>query len=107
MDLVLRYSNQADGAGPIADVMQRVGTGDRTSYGTLPPPSSPRRQPPQSDRLSDEQLRVIFACYRDGVGPRELATRHGVTERTIKYLLKKHGLPQQRPSRKVVPGGRA
>jgi len=43
-------------------------------------------------------VRTIFACYRDGIGPRELARRHGVTERAGKYLLKKHGL-QANPGR--------
>jgi hypothetical protein len=46
-------------------------------------------RPAQTHGLGDDQVRDIFACYRNGTGPRGLARRHGVTERAVKYLLKK------------------
>ena len=96
VDLVLRYSNQGDRVRPMADVMRRISAGEDAGYGTVPAPSAPRREPSQTHDLSDAQVAAIFACYRQGTGPRELAGRYGVTERAIKYLLKKHGVQRLR-----------
>jgi hypothetical protein len=96
VDLVLRYSNQGDRVRPIADVMRRISSGDDAGYGTVPAPTGPRRQPAQTHDLSDTQVAAIFASYCRGVGPRQLARQYDVTERAIKYLLKKHGVQRVR-----------
>ena len=106
VDLVLRYSNQDNRIAPLADVVQRVSDGEQVSYGTVPPTPEPRRPPAQTHSLSDEQVAAVFACYRSGTGPRELAGRYGVTERAIKYLLKKHGVQRTRSSWEVIGGRR-
>jgi DNA-binding transcriptional regulator LsrR (DeoR family) len=60
------------------------------------PPAKPRPPEPQTHRLTDEQVRTIFVCYRDGVGQRELAKRFGINERAVNYLLAKHGVQRRR-----------
>lgn len=55
-------------------------------------------------KFSAEQTAAIFACYRAGIGPRELSRRYGVTERTIKYLLQKHGVQRRRLCGEVTEG---
>lgn len=107
MDLVLRYANQTDLAAPVADVMRRIGAREDEPYGSLPIAThEPRQAPAQTHRLTDADTNAIFACYRDGIGPRELASRFGITERAIKYLLKKHGVQRTR-SGSALLGGRS
>jgi hypothetical protein len=55
-------------------------------------------------KFSAEQTAAIFACYRAGIGPRELSRRYGVTERTIKYLLQKYGVQRRRLREEVTEG---
>ena len=112
MDVLLSYSNRADRVDALADVMARVQAAQETET------AAPAPVPPASDRpaaqthslaaqthgLADDQVRTIFACYRAGVGPRELAGRYGVTERAIKYLLKKHGVQRVRGGGELLGG---
>jgi hypothetical protein len=99
VDLVLSYSNHADLLSPLTDVLERINAGDSTAYpGVLgrPQRAAPSSPAPQTHVLTDDQLSAIFWLLSPGVGPRELSRRYGVTERAIKYLLKKHGVQRQR-----------
>jgi hypothetical protein len=99
VDLVLAYSNHADLLSPLSDVLERISAGDATAYPGVvgnPQRAAAASPAPQTHTLTDDQLGAIFAGYRQGVGPRELSRRYGVTERAIKYVLKKHGVQRQR-----------
>lgn len=95
MDVLLAYSNRPDRLAAVADVLGRIRSGDERA------PEEPAAvpadiRPAQTHGLSEDQVQDIFACYRAGTGPRELASRHRITERAIKYVLKKHGVQRQR-----------
>jgi hypothetical protein len=87
VELLVRYSNREEFFGPLSDVLDRIREGDQSPYGNLPK-APPKRASAQIDGLTDAQVETIFACYRTGTGPRELAQRHGVTERALRYLLR-------------------
>lgn len=42
--------------------------------------------------IQDDQIGVVIAEYRDGAHTTALAARYGVTQPTISYLLRKHGV---------------
>ncbi len=105
VDVLIAYSNRPELADTVADVLDRIRSGEECA--PEEPPAGPIKvRLPQTHTLSDDQVQAIFLCYRAGTGPRELAGRYGVTERTIKYLLKKHGVQQQRAAWRVVTEGR-
>ena len=105
MEVLLRYSNHPGRLEAVADVLARVQSGEERAPEGLPAEPAPTRTP-QTHLLSDDQAQAIFLCYRAGTGPRELARRHGLTERAVKYLLKKHGVQQQRSTWRAVTEGR-
>jgi len=100
---VLRYSNRDDLVRPLSLVLERIAVDDSEDVGTVPDDYVPRRPIAQTHQLTDEQRQTIFADYQRGIGPRELSRRFGVTERAIKYLVKKYGV---RPERQGVIGFR-
>jgi hypothetical protein len=105
VDLLLRYADQDRVVRAMCRVIDRIEIGDTADAGNVPDEPMPSRRPPaQTHQLTEAEQQTIFAEYRRGVGPRELSTRYGVTERAIKYLVKKHGV---RPEAKAVIGGRA
>lgn len=106
MDVLLSYSNRSDRLDVLADVMARIAALGDDEPTADPAPAPVVRPPAQTHDLGDDQVRDIFACYRRGTGPRELARRHGVTERAVKYLLKKHGVQRVRAGG-VLLGGQA
>jgi hypothetical protein len=89
---------------PLSLVLERIAEGDDAEdVGTIPDDYVPHRPIAQTHQLTDEQRRTIFADYQRGIGPRELARLFGLTERAIKYLVKKHGLRPE-PRTKVIGG---
>ena len=106
VDVLLSYSNRPELTDALERVLTRIRSGEECAT-EQPATDPPIICQPQTRALSDEQVQGIFRCYRAGTGPRELAKRYDVTERAIKYLLKKHGIPQQRTAWKVVTEGRS
>lgn len=92
MDNVLRYSNRDDLVKPLSVILERIAVSDPQDVGTVPDDSQPRRPVPQTHQLTESQQQDIFAAYRQGAGPRALAQHYAVTERAIKYLVKKHDI---------------
>jgi DNA-binding CsgD family transcriptional regulator len=80
----------------VSDVLERIRSGKESATEQPPPARPARTHVAQTHRLTDQQTQEIFACYRAGTRPRELANRYDITERAIKYLLRKHGPPRQR-----------
>jgi len=102
-DNVLRYSNRDDLVKPLSVILDRIAIGDTQDVGTVPDDYEPRRPVAQTHQLTELQQQDIFAAYRHGVGPRALAGHYGVTERAIKYLVKKHGI-QRAPQVRAIEG---
>lgn len=102
MEHLVHYSNRPELLQRLRDVLKRIAENDQTDYGGIKP-AAPRQEPCQTQQLSQGQAETIFACYRDGTGPRELSKRFGITERAIKYLLKKYGVQRRRGE--AVEGG--
>jgi hypothetical protein len=48
------------------------------------------------DRFSLEDLRVMIDLYRSGTTAREVAEKYGVSLRSIKRLLRQHGVRRER-----------
>jgi hypothetical protein len=92
VDNVLRYSNRDDLVEPLSVILERIAIGDSEDVGTVPDDYEPRRPIAQTHQLTELQRQAIFTAYRQGVGPRAIAEHYGVTERAIKYLVKKHGI---------------
>lgn len=48
------------------------------------------------DRFSLEDLRIMIDLYRSGTTAREVAEKYGVSLRSIKRLLRQHGVQRER-----------
>jgi DNA-directed RNA polymerase specialized sigma24 family protein len=101
VDDILRYSNHNALVSALSDVVERLANDEDRPHDVdnVPHDLTPRRPAPQINRLAPEQRASIIASYTSGIGPRALAEQFDVTERAIKYLVKKHGI------RRDLPGG--
>ena len=74
------------------DVLRRIKSGDREDEPGVASQGTGRRR--LSDRLSDTDICVIIAQFRDGVPKHRLATTYGMSLSTMKRLLRAHGAGQ-------------
>lgn len=88
-----RYSNRPDlleqlrkVAAILADSRQDDGTGAKVAAKCVV------RSRRLRDRFSLEDLRVMIDLYRSGTTAREVAEKYGVSLRSIKRLLRQHGV---------------
>jgi DNA-binding NtrC family response regulator len=51
------------------------------------------------DRLSSDELQAMIDLYRSGTTAKQVAEKFGVSLRSVKRLLRKHGVRRERPAR--------
>jgi DNA-binding NarL/FixJ family response regulator len=97
VELLTRYSNRSDLLKPLLDVLQRIKANDQTDepgIGVCTPTEPGRRI---QDRMTDQQVMEIIDCYRSGLTRKEVAAKFDVPERTVKYIMRKHGVRKRKP----------
>ncbi len=65
MAVLFRYSNHPELADTAADVLERLRS-DKEATADPPPAEAPPIRQAWTHRLSEEQVQVIFRCYRTG-----------------------------------------
>lgn len=97
VELLTRYSNRSDLLKPLLGVLQRIKVNDQTDEPGIDvyTPSVPSRR--IQDRMTDQQVMEIIDCYRSGLTRREVAAKFDVPERTVKWIMRKHGVRKRKP----------
>lgn len=99
VDLVRAYSKRTDLS---EELVRTIRSLDRAlSASALSGPASvystgrSQRNWRVSDRVSDSEASMIVMTFNRGVSKRELAERYGISESSVKRLLRRHRLQQQ------------
>jgi DNA-binding NarL/FixJ family response regulator len=97
VELLTRYSNRSDLLKPLLDVLRRIKDNDQTDEPGIDvyTPTGPGRL--IQDRMTDQQVMEIIDCYRSGLTRKEVAAKFDVPERTIKWIMRKHGVRKRKP----------
>jgi len=94
-----RYSNRPDlleHLRKVAVILADVGQGD--GVGAVVTTESVARSRHLGDRFSREDLEAMINLYRSGTTARRVAEEFGVSPRSVKRLLHKHGVRRERPT---------
>jgi hypothetical protein len=112
VDLIQAYSNRRDLADSLVSAVQQL---RRAQAETGEPPFSVRsaRSPSQwqvGDRLSEADTERLITAFAAGTSKRKLAERYGISERSVKRLIRQHGaskpsngLPLSLPAKRGRP----
>lgn len=93
MDLATAYSNRPDLASSLVKTLERLKRAQaRTDDAPVSVRSTGRseRQWRVTDRLSDADVRTLVAAAEAGTPKWQLAERYGVSESSVKRLVRKH-----------------
>lgn len=85
MDLLVRYSNHEDELRRVAGVLRRIDQGDHDNEPGLAIAAS---QPRGLAKLNDGDVRNLVASFRAGKTKKALAERYGISESSVKRLMR-------------------
>ncbi len=94
VELLSRYSNQPDIAKPLVKLMQLVATEPAADTDPSPLVLADSSRPPAlpfAARLSAEDVQTMIKSYLAGRTIVEMGAQYGVSESTIKRLLRQYG----------------
>jgi hypothetical protein len=96
VDLIEPYSNRQDLADLLGSAVQQL---RKAQAATGEPAFSVRsaqnpRQWRVGDRLSDADAARLIAAFAAGTPKRKLAERYGISESSVKRLIRQHGRPR-------------
>jgi hypothetical protein len=86
LDLLVRYSNHDDALRRVTGVLRRVEQDDQADEAGLPF-AGPR--PRGLATLSGDDVRQLVSSFRAGTAKRVLAERYGISESSVKRLLRR------------------
>jgi hypothetical protein len=89
VELLRRYSNRPELAGPMIDVLRRIEEGDKTDVPDVESRNRGGRWPPLEERLGKGGLAQLVADRRAGARLRDLVEKYGICESTVKRVLKR------------------
>lgn len=100
VDLLSRYSNHEAELGTLFELLERLRTGDQTAAPGLPaatlrPTPDPSRRK-VVDRLPEGTIAAMVKRFRAGATIQALANEYGISESSIKRLLRKYGVHRHR-----------
>jgi hypothetical protein len=94
VDLVTAYSNRLDLATSLVKTLEQLRRAQERATdapaGTVWSTGRSERQWRVSDRLSEADLRVMVAAAEQGTPKWQLAEKYGVSESSIKRIVRKH-----------------
>jgi uncharacterized protein (DUF2235 family) len=94
VDLIRAYSNRRDVADALVSTVQQLrqaqaqGSGTTNSVRSTPLST---RQWRVGDRLSEADTEHLVAAFTAGTSKRKLAERYGISESSVKRLVRQHG----------------
>jgi predicted DNA binding protein len=100
VDLVTAYSKRPDLADSLVRAVQQIERArDRASGQTVSVRSTAKsgRQWRVADRLADADIRVLVAAFERGTPKWKLAEQYGISESSVKRLVRKHRAAQLIP----------
>jgi hypothetical protein len=105
-----RYSNRSDlleQLRKVAGILSGDRRDDETGTGAeIVIPKSPVRSRRLRDRFSAEDLQVMIDLYRSGTTARQITEMFGVSLRSVKRLLHRHGVRRREHQDRPLPRGR-
>jgi hypothetical protein len=94
VDLIRAYSNRRDLADALVSTVQQLRQAQTQSNGTAySVRSTPlsTRQWRVGDRMSEAEIEQLVAAFTAGTSKRKLAERYGISESSVKRLVRQHG----------------
>jgi DNA-binding NarL/FixJ family response regulator len=94
MDLMAVYSNRRDLADALVSAVQQLRKAQAQTEASV---QSVRSAPPSTrqwrvgDRLSQDDGEQLVVAFTAGTPKRELAERYGISESSVKRLIRRHG----------------
>jgi uncharacterized protein (DUF2235 family) len=94
VDLIRAYSNRRDVADALVSTVQQLrqaqaqGSGTTNSVRSTPLST---RQWRVGDRMSEADTEQLVAAFTAGTSKRKLAERYGISESSVKRLVRQHG----------------
>jgi DNA-directed RNA polymerase specialized sigma subunit len=90
MEVLHRYSHHHHMVPELAEVLERVRSGDQTEEPQLPD-SPPARSVKVVDRLTEADEQQLVASYKANITQRELAERYKISVRTVRRIIRRRG----------------
>lgn len=102
MELLRRYSNHDDLLKPLVSILERISdelpaTEKEAQVASADGPTP--RTSHVSDRLTPAEIKTLVTSYLAGSTIRVLAEQYGISNSSVKRLLREHGAREQRPRR--------
>lgn len=94
MDLLVRYSNHEDALGRVVKVLGQIERGDPDNEPGVAILAGSR--PRGLAKLDDGDVRQLVSSFRAGMTKCALAEQYGISESTVKRLLRKQGVRKKR-----------
>jgi FixJ family two-component response regulator len=94
VDLVQAYSKRRDLADALVSAVQQLHKAQAQTDGSVQSVRSAplsTRQWRIGDRLSQDDLEQLLTALTAGTSKRKLAERHGISESSVKRLIRQHG----------------
>jgi hypothetical protein len=88
VEVLRRYSNRLDLLNPMLEVLRRIREGDQRDEPGVQSSGSGTGSAPVRDRLSEKDLSEIVDRFRAGIPKHKLATEYGMSQSTMKRLLR-------------------
>jgi DNA invertase Pin-like site-specific DNA recombinase len=97
VDLMGAYSNRQDLADSLVSTMQQLRQAQAQGGESVPSMRSTRshRQWRVGDRLGEAEIEELIGAFTAGMSKRKLAERYGISESSVKRLIRQHGASKQ------------